>query len=128
MALGKSLYAYLITVNALTALVGRRIYPKVLPQGCIMPAITYEQINRFPLHVMGSDGTLEHVIYWLHCWGETYDSVNDVADQVITALEDFTGTMGSSTVQRCFYEDRTDLYEPNVSTPHTALEFEIWYT
>jgi len=129
MAFGKSLYAYLITVNALTALVGRRIYPQVLPQNIALPAITYEQINRFPVHVMGNDtGNPEHVIYWLHCFGETYNDANDVADQVITALEDYAGTMGTNTVQRCFFEEQADEYDPKVETPHIRLEFEIWYT
>ena len=128
MAFGESLYTYLKTQSALTALVNYRIYPVILPQKCKLPALTYEMINRFPVHVMGSDSGPEHVIYRIHCFDETYDNVNDVADQVIAALEDYTGAMGSNTVQRCFYEDRTDQYESQVLTPHIILEFEIWYT
>jgi hypothetical protein len=51
----------------------------------------------------------------------------------MAALRDFSGIMGGEggvTVQRIFYEDSTDLYEPvadGVRRCGRALDFIIWH-
>jgi len=127
MSISESLFTYLKTVTGVTDLVNYRIYPMLLPQKCKLPAITYEQITELPEHAMGVDSTINHDIFRFHCWAETYDSVRDLSDALITALRDKTGAVGNDTVQRFFFQDRYDIYESETETHHTVLEFELWY-
>jgi len=127
MGIGKSLYAYLITVTAITDLVNQRIYPVILPQNSPMPAITYQQLVEIQTHTMGSDSGPGRDIYDIHCWADKYDDVQSLADAASTALKDKTGTMGSHTLQRILQEDRADIYDSITETYHIVLEYTINY-
>lgn len=127
MSIGESIYTYLKTVTGVTDLVKYRIYPLSLPQGCSLPAITYEKIAEIPVHAMGSDSSIHHDIYRFHCWATTFAGAQALSAALITALRDKTGTVGSDTVQRIFFEDEYPLYESETETYHTVLECELWY-
>ncbi|MEW5921568.1 MAG: DUF3168 domain-containing protein [Bacillota bacterium] len=130
MVIEEALYAYLSSHVGLTALVGSRIYPLVMPQGTTLPAVTFSKVSGPRVHAMQHDAGLAYPRFQVSCWGSTYKQAKEVAAQVRAALQDFKGTMGGpggAEVSGVFLEDETDLYEPNTQIYHVALDFIIWH-
>jgi len=117
----------LVGTEALTNLVNRRIYTLILPQKCKLPAVTINKVNETPIHFMGSDTEPYRPYFSVNCWAENYKDVYDVRTQVINALKDFSGSMGSTTVQRIFLESETEIYEAQTNIYHIILDFVIWH-
>lgn len=134
MTLEQAIYNKLSGTAAIAALVANRIYAINAPENEPNPCITFSLASEDYLHAMGTDPAIYHPIYQVQCWGNTYDSATDLSETVITALQDFTGVMGTSgeltgvTVQRIFLQSRDQDYDP-VSESHSInLTFEIWHT
>ena len=125
MSIEEALYTRLSTHAGLSALVGTRIYPSVMPQGVILPAVTYRQISGARVHAMGSDAGLARPRFQLSCWSTTYSQAKDVAAQLRAALQRWRGTLGGVTVQDTFIKDESDLFEPDTGFHRVELEFEI---
>ncbi len=122
-----SLYSYLSTYAGLVSLVSTRIYPIDIPQDKTYPCVAYEMASSPRVHAMGSDPGLKYPRYNFYCWGSTPASARAVAAQVIAALQDFTGTMGTVSVQRIFLEDEYDGdFDPMLNRYCRVVEVIIW--
>ncbi len=136
MTLEEGLYAYLSGVSALTALVGKRIYPVVLPPNVVYPAVTYQRISGPRIHTMGNDPGLAYPRIQVSCWyrdisdpQKGYGQVKAVAEQVRLALQNQKSTTwGSVTIQAVLFDGDNDLYDPDTQVHQVALDFIIWCT
>ncbi len=84
------LFARLSGFTGLAALVGARIYPIILPQDCLLPAVTYRRVAtplRVPL-ISGDSGTVQ-AHFEVTAWAATgvYDQLRAVALQLRLALQ-----------------------------------------
>jgi hypothetical protein len=107
MTIDEALYTYLSTYAGLISLLSTRVYPEVLPQNVIYPAIVYQQIDGDRVHVMGNDSNLANTEWQLTCWGDTITSARAIAAQLRAALQNYSGTMGGAggvTVQRVYIQ------------------------
>lgn len=135
MTLEEGLYSRLSSTAALTALVGKRIYPVVLPPNVVYPAVTYQRISGPRVHTMGNDPGLAYPRFQISCWHRDisdpqkgYGQVKAVAEQVRLALQNQKNTTwGSVTIQAVLFDDDTDIYDPGAQTYQVALDFVIWY-
>ena len=109
------LYSHLSTFAGLTALVGTRIYPSILPQAVTLPAITYQKISAKRTHTMGDDPGLAKPRFQITCWADTPASARAVATQVQTALQNqrnaLWGGVGGVTVTVLGPDNEVDDYE-----------------
>ncbi len=137
MTLEEGLYSYLSSTAALTALVGNRIYPVVLPPNVVYPAVTYQRISGPRVHTMGNDPGLAYPRIQISCWyrdisdpQKGYGQVKAVAEQIRLALQDQKNTTwgGSVTVRAVLFDGDTDLYDFETQVHQVALDFIIWYT
>lgn len=80
------LYAILSAYAALTALVGTRIYPDVLPEGVAVPYIGYERTDAQPVTTLEGTVLAWRVNIALVCWSATRIQANTIADTVRAAL------------------------------------------
>ncbi len=87
MSLESDLYTALTGNAALTALVGTRIKPDVLPQGTTPPAIAYQRISTPRHQVFGSTQAVavSRPRFQFSCWG-TFDEALAVCAALRTAL------------------------------------------
>jgi Protein of unknown function (DUF3168) len=70
-----------------TALVGSRIYPMVIPQGVVMPAIAYQRISTVrPGSLRGPSGIADPRLQ-VNCWADTYGTAKTVAEEVRQSLD-----------------------------------------
>lgn len=132
MRIGEALYSKLSGTAGVTAIVGLRIYPMVLPALCEYPAVSFQKISDVPHHLMGSDSSLRSPRYQVDCWAETFSGVRALAEAVRAALQDATGTWGGAggvVVQRAFLDMEIEFAEnPGDATVYrVSQDYIIWY-
>lgn len=132
MRIEQALYNRLSTHAGLAALVGSRIYPVRLPLRPDYPAVSYFRVSRSMRRAFGGTVSGQETRFQFDCWAKTYAGGKDVADQVIAALDGFSGTMGGSggvEVQAVYLEnEQDDDFEDSADLYHTIVEFMIWHS
>lgn len=127
-----NLYSFLTGKSAITSLISTRVYPQMLPQNAILPAITY--------HCYGVDSTYytTGAANWaegrwqIDIWANTLVSVTAIGEAVRNALQGYSGSIGSATVHVVILENQQTLYEPPVRSDdqpihHLAQQYKIIY-
>ena len=127
MSIETALYTQLSGYAGLTDLVSTRIYPLILPQDCSLPAVTYFRVSGPRIHAMGSDTGNAMPRFQISCWASTYSSVKAVATQVRAALSRLQDTVDSVVIEDIFIENEMDVYDPDVETYHTSLDFIVMH-
>lgn len=129
MSMSSDLYTYLSTYAALTALVGMQIYPAdEVPKTAKPPYVTYEVTDNPGIHLMGADAALYSPSYEVSVFALNKDSIAAIETVLVTALKDYRGTMGSTVVQRIFYENSyPGGFDQDIGTYSQTLEFTIWH-
>ncbi len=125
MTIETGLRTHLIADAPVTALVVARIYPLKLPQSPTYPALTYEIISDIPHRALAGDSDLERVRARIHCWAATYSGAIDLAAKVRTAVGDFSGLMGTTTVRSVKFETWNDIFEDVPEVYRRVADFFI---
>ena len=131
-ALETALYVILTGDISVTAFIINRVYPVNLPQACIMPAITYQEIASTREYVMSGAIGMVSARYQINCWDDDYAGARALADAVRIALECYTGTVNGRSIYTVFLEDQGDLTvfpagNEVLRRSGQRLDFTIWY-
>lgn len=86
MSAESALYAILSGSSGVTALVGARVYPDVIPQDQALPAIAYARSGTEPVVTIHGTVEAEFAQMSVQCWAESRTSAEQVAQAVSTAL------------------------------------------
>lgn len=129
MSMSSDLYTYLSTYASLVALIGMRVYPvDAVPKTSPLPYVTYECTDNPGIHLMGVDAVLYSPTYEVNIFSTTIDNLKAIEAVVVTALRDYSGTMGSTVVQRSFYENSFyGGFDSDIGTYNQTIEFTIWH-
>ena len=127
MSFEEGLFEYLDNHAGLSMEVDSRIYPVLLPQKSILPAVTYTRLVTPLLHELDTTSVLPHPTFQFDCWAESYARAKDVAEQVYIALDMYRGAMGAYTVEASITESSRDSYDPATKLWHVMVDVEIWY-
>lgn len=124
-----ALFKHLSTQAGVTALVGTRIYPLVLPQNVAYPAIRYQRISTPRVYSKSGPSGDSRPRLQIDCWALTYGDAKRLADAVETAMKGFAGTHNGHRVASVVCDDEQDGYEPDPAPPvyRRTLDFLIWY-
>ncbi len=132
MGISAAIYSILQAHAGTLALVSTRVYPVIAPQKAALPRITYQIISSPGLHAMGSDPGLKSPRIQVDCWADTYAGADALAVQVLDALQDYSGTIASVTIQRSFLENETDFADPDTKIKdivyRKSFDFIVWYS
>lgn len=128
----RTLVEHLRGVSALTALVGQKIYPGIIPQGTALPAITFMPIGGGPTHSMtGSSGyEMREYRFTVYTDKKEVDTMLQITDALQTAIDGYRGSMGTTyvtVIQRIMLKDIRDFFEPDSEAHQRVLEFDIDY-
>jgi hypothetical protein len=81
----------LLSVAEVSALVSTRVYPTVLPQAAVLPAITYRRVDGFSDLTATTAGGYEQDRLQLDSWAQSASQAQAVAKAVRDALHGFAG-------------------------------------
>jgi hypothetical protein len=82
MSAESELFAALSGDSAITAIVGSRIYPVVIPLGVDLPAIAYQRTNTEYVNTIGNAALAARVTFDIACGGKDFDSAESLCDLV----------------------------------------------
>jgi len=101
-----------------------KIYPLVIEQDTVLPAITYFKVSDVPEHAMGADASIKTVRIQVSCWAEIYGVVKSLEVQVKAALSRYRG----GNILDCFWDNSTDLSDLEEDVFHVANDFIVFYS
>jgi hypothetical protein len=134
-----SLYNYLSNNAGVSALVGTRIFPLVIPQQSYdeatkQPCLVYTMdTDQRQVRFAGSD-TLVRGRLTVDCYATRYIQSQALAAAARSALIDFSGSMQAATsplssvsVQRIFLDNETSLTDENPGLYRVMQRYIVWY-
>lgn len=124
------LYAYLANDAVVSSLVGDRIFPNVVPEGTILPAIRYQRIttNREDTHdVFGEMHAYVRATVQIDSWSTSAQSAMDVGEAVMLALSGFHGDMEGVAIGRVTNIRESDVYDPQKKLHGRSQDFQFWF-
>jgi len=117
MSAESDLYAALTARAALTALVSTRIFPDVIPEGCLLPAIVYQRASTAPVTTIGSVTVAEDIRFVITAWAETRTAADAVASEIVPAL----ASSGNPSV------DRSTGFDPECGLYAATVDVDWWH-
>ena len=121
------IFTRLSTYAGLIALTSTRIYPIILPQNPILPAVTYQRTDGPRESALGAVMGLAHPGIQIDSWGKTYASAKAVATQTRAALQRWSSEATDPVVLDCLLESDGDEYEPGVNIYHVRQDWTVWH-
>jgi hypothetical protein len=123
----------LTSFAGVTAIVGAspaRVYPIVLPQKPILPAIVYRRVSSERIEGVYSDPGMARVRIQITSWADKYTDVKNLAEQVRLALERFGSAVSGTpiagvTVFDIHMGSEVDDYVPEVMAYAVATDFTV---
>jgi hypothetical protein len=109
-----------------TALIGTRLYPVVLPQAPTFPAVSYQWISGVGFPNMENTGSLRMQRVQFTAWAPTYTAAVQVFEAVRARLNGFKGVNGGTQFEGAFFVNEVDLYEPEPQLYGRAGDFFVW--
>lgn len=118
------IFTLLTTAPAVTAIVGARVFPKVLPPKTRLPALTFERVSgNYDADLEGVTGTANPRIQ-VSCWAMGYEQAKDLAKAVRTAMNAATDAANGFTALTL---SDGDLYEDAQHYHCVWVDFSTWH-
>ncbi len=126
-ALNEAIYGRLQAVSGVTNLVGTRVYPVVLPQDPVYPAVRYQQTAGERTQAMGSNTGLVNTTVQIDSYSESYEEAREVAEEVRAALQRFQGTVAGVEIESVFVNGPLDVFEDQIKKFRVQQDFTVWH-
>ena len=112
------LYSFLTNQSSITDLVSTRIYPQILPQEPVYPAITFRQDSHDYEETFEGQGGMTDSYYSIDAWAKTFAEAMSIGNVVRNAMQNTVGEFGGINIHRCIvsngpisvYEDEVEGY------------------
>lgn len=92
------LRAYLLTIPAITNVVGTRIRPDKIHQSDVLPIILYEVTEEESATDLDGDGGFCMAKFTISCQAETRSVARGLAEEIRLALQGYEGPAGNETI------------------------------
>lgn len=126
--LDEALRTFLLADEALSALVGTRIYPDEVPQGGTFPALRYLQVSLLADYTHDGDANLDMTRYQFDCYAPNRPQANQVATVLRTALSRLQKTrIDDICFQSVFMVNALSGYDDGFNQWRMVRDFEIVY-
>lgn len=110
-----------------SGLVGKAVYPLVIPQDQVLPAVAYQRIDTPRVRSHSGPSGLASPRFQLTVQCGTYWEMLWVAQGIRERLDGFRGMMGTCTVQSCAVVNETEFQTEGNRYYVTRLDVIIWH-
>lgn len=120
----EAIRAELVAAAGVTALVGQRLYPMLLPQGATLPAIVLTAVSDVPLNAV--EGLPAERLREVRLQVDAYATTYLVAHQVAEAVNLVVAALNRHdlSAQR---EGSEDLYDDEAQLFRVSADFTVWH-
>lgn len=128
MSLEIALYSKVTGDSGISALMGNRFYPLRLPQnknGLVLPAGVYRVLN--PRRTLAHDGPVdfERVRVQIDIYAETYQNLKTIAEAFKSALNGFSGTVGTTEIHIIEFSNEIDFWADLTESYRVTQDYMI---
>lgn len=128
MSIEAALFSHLSTYAGVTALAGTRVYPLVLPQQPVLPAVTYQPISETPVQDRDSRAlTYTRTRMQMVGYAATHDGAIGLRDALRGAMGAFVRANNPRVSVALEQQVRTE-YEPEMARWRALLDYWIWHS
>ena len=128
MTLEEGLYSRLTGYAGLSALIGTRLYPEVLPEGVTLPAVTYQIVSLADTaDAAGGDNLMDTNRVQLTSYAATKAAAANVDRQIRAAINGYRGSMGTVVIEGCWRVNQIANYDPLPQLRQVISDYEITY-
>lgn len=111
----------------ISALIGTRYYPGVLPQKPTYPAVVAQVVSNVDEPTLDGVANIVRARVQINAWAETYASARSVVDSVRALLDGTTGTWSGTKVGSVRVENEIDTYGEETSIYGRQIDLMILY-
>lgn len=111
------------TVKAITT----RCYPLTIPPRPAYPLMLYMDVSGSVDNHLRSDSGMAHRRYQIEAWAESYAEVKTLATAMRSALNQYSGTVGTVVVGSIIVENEHETYESEIKVYRAIKDYMIWY-
>ena len=123
-----AIHALLARSATLAALVGPRIYPDIMPDNPVYPAVTFQKLSGKSERGAVVDPALMQAVFQVSSWGRSRMEAASVASAVRAALDRVRKiTLTGVVIDDVFYENDVDLFDNDTRTYFNHCSFKIYY-
>lgn len=126
--IGRGLFTHL-SANMST---GERCYPQTLPQGVLLPALTWYIIggegpvtSHSSAHSDLAPRTLVRQRIQFDCWAVSEQGVDDLSHELMSRLHGFKGQWGDVVIGSCLWAGEVDDYRPDIMRYRRSIDFQV---
>jgi hypothetical protein len=106
-------YTLLSGNSGVTAICSTRIYPTIMPQDAVTPAIVWLVVSGTPNTTMTEHSPVDAVRVQVDCWADTYTTALSLANAARSALQDAGNLLSQN----------PDYYEPTTKKYRVSMDF-----
>jgi len=118
--------SFLVDDPGVRELIVTRLYPLTLPQGCLLPAATYQQISGPRDHTMDGPSGLGTLRMQITTFALEKKNAKELANRIRLALDGAYGLFGDGTrIQSIELLDEHDEYDSTSIVHSTIVDFEV---
>lgn len=125
------IFTRLTTHAGLTALIGKRAYPLVMPQAegteTKLPCIVYQKITGRHVYSHDGESNLAHPRYQFGCYAATYAGAKALVTQLRGALSAWSDMTTAPRVHASFCEMEIDFYDSTLNCFRVVVDYTIWH-
>ena len=122
-----ALYTILSSDAGVSALVGARIYPVVIPQDVSLPAVAYQRISAARVYSHDGPSCLARPRFQFSCTAESYGAARAVVNAVRTALDGYNDTANGVRIMAAFSQNEFDGFTDVDDLWTVYLDFFVWH-
>ena len=111
----------LLGSTALTAIVGNKVFPMVMPQGTLLPAVSFQKISGVPANCLYGPTGLEEITVQIDAWAMSLSVVKNMA-KAIRAVMPTTGVTWGA---RLTMDE--DLFDAEAKVYRICMSYDVWF-
>ncbi len=116
----------LIADPTVSALIGTRVYPVILPDDPTLPGATYQRASAVRDYTTTGAVSLSRIRLQIDCWALSYAEVKQLDAATRSCLEFFTGTLPDGTyVDSITIDSSQDLFESDARYYRVMTDYII---
>lgn len=115
--IGEEMRGFLLGWPGVVAEVDTRIYPSPLPQGALLPSVTFTDVSDVQFYTNANDSCYRQMRYQLDTWAQTRLDAVRVENTLRDAMSGYSGQWGAHVI---------GFVKRAVSSTHFEPETQLW--
>ncbi len=123
----EAVVAKLMDTDAVTALIGQRLYPQIVPQDVARPSVAYQKIDSVPVSTRAISHLARTTIQFT-CEADDYAGAKAVAETLREALGGWHDEESDPIIFAVIEMNESDGYSEQHLAPVVRLDAAIWHS